>query len=552
MVSRALEARPFATLDCETDPFRAGRHPWPFAWGLYTGSSYSHWWGRGREGEVVQALGKLPQGTIVYAHNAGRFDLHFLLPWIDPMEELFLIHGRIVRCTLRGGVECRDSFPLIPEALDAYKKTPIDYSLMESEVREQHRAEILNYLRDDCVNLYELVEAFRAEHGDALTLPQGALRKWREIQDVPRPRVSPQFDATIRPYYYGGRCQSFARGIERRPFQVWDINSAYPRAMLEEHPYGSDYITLRSLPPARALARSFVRVRARSYGALPLRAPDGSLSFPTDDVVREYHATGHEIAAGLETGTLRIDRVESASVFTETIHFRAFIEHYWERRKAAKRRGDVLENLVCKRSMNSLYGKLAQNPRRRRSHRIADAEGARRLMDDGWRIAGMLGPWWLCDRERDDTWGYLSVHTAASITGWVRARLLRALCAVDDPLYCDTDSIACRRFPDSLPQGSGLGEWELESDCQMGGFAGKKLYAWRLGNGDWKVASKGVRLSAQEILKICRGKTIEYVPDAPTFRTFGEPVFVRRKVQRTGAKTCPPKARKRGAISRGS
>lgn len=539
----------FAVIDAETDPFQHDRQPWPFLWGYFDGERFAHWWGRGREDELVRYLCALPKETIVYAHNGGKFDFHYLTPWLDPDQELFVINGRIVRAYLKNGPQLRDSFALIPESLGSatrgakIEKRKITIAHLESHRRDAHRREIVEYNRADCESLYSLIAAFHEEHGDALTLPQAALRKWREIQEVPRPRSSESFDSTFRKFYFGGRCQTFTQGIVREPFEVWDINSAYPRAMMEDHPYGADRISLRSLPHPRILPRCFVHLRAKSWGALPIREEDGALSFPNDGDARDFYATGHEIIAGLETGSLEIDRIHACHVFTQTINFRPFIEHYWARRVAAKAKGDQLENLISKRTMNGLYGKLAQNPRGRRTHRIADARSVRQLQVEGFEHAGTLGPWLLLSRRKEDAFGFLNVATAASITGWVRAYLLRALCTVGRPLYCDTDSIACARFPRELPRGSGLGEWGLEHCATWGAFAGKKLYAWRIENDDWKIASKGVKLSAAEIVKIARGAAIEWRSEAPTFRLGEVPQFLTRTIRTKGMKQCPPRKR---------
>jgi len=172
-----------AALDCETDPFKRGRVPHPFAWGLQTSESFRTWWGVGREAEVCEAIAQLPQETLIFAHNGGRFDFHYFVPWFDPGESLMLIRGRIARCRI-GGRELRDSWLLIPEPLAATgEKSSIDYAKMEAGEREKHREEITSYLRQDCAALYALIEAFLAEHARLpLTLPTAALARWLELE----------------------------------------------------------------------------------------------------------------------------------------------------------------------------------------------------------------------------------------------------------------------------------------------------------------------------------------------------------------------------------
>lgn len=175
---------PFAAIDCETDPFKRGRIPHPFAWGLQTEESFRCFWGVGREAEICDAIAALPKETLIYAHNGGRFDFHYFVPWFDPGESLMLIRGRIARCTIRGR-ELRDSWLLIPEALAATgQKSSIDYWKMEAGEREKYRDEITDYLRQDCLGLYQLIAAFHGEHGRLpLTLPSAALARWIELEN---------------------------------------------------------------------------------------------------------------------------------------------------------------------------------------------------------------------------------------------------------------------------------------------------------------------------------------------------------------------------------
>jgi hypothetical protein len=329
---------------------------------------------------------------------------------------------------------------------------------------------------------------------------------------------------------------------------VYDINSAYATAMLAPHPFGASRTTRSVLPKRDAdLPRSFVRLVGRSHGALPMRHEDGSLSFPADELPREFFATGHELIAGLETRTLRIERVISCSTFHETVSFAPFIEHYWNERKKAKAKGDRLRDLVAKRTMNGVYGKLAQDPSRRRVYRVAgDAIRSGALEREGFAVLGQLGPWWLYSRPRPAAFGYLNVATAASITGAVRSQLLRAIASAEDPIYCDTDSLACGKLH-GQKIGNGLGEWQLEAEARRGWIAGKKLYAIELqltgkpnaSDRAWKLASKGVQLAPEQIVRVAEGDPIEWASEVPTFRIGKEPVFLTRNVQRTGGSNEP-------------
>ena len=130
MSKKKTKARPIAVIDAETDPFKYGRVPEPFLWGFYNGLEFLHW--ETRE-EMMAYLSD--KEYIVYAHNGGRFDWHYLKGFIPVPSEIMLINGRISKFTI-GRCEFRDSFNMVPVALKAYDKDTINYEIMEKEVRK--------------------------------------------------------------------------------------------------------------------------------------------------------------------------------------------------------------------------------------------------------------------------------------------------------------------------------------------------------------------------------------------------------------------------------
>ncbi len=149
---------------------------------------------------------------------------------------------------------------------------------------------------------------------------------------------------------------------------------------------------------------------------------------------------------------------------------------------------------------------------------------------EGWNFNSMLGKWALVYRPlAEEKQNYYNLATGASITGAQRAEMMEAIINVKDPLYCDTDSIVCRS-KGSLRTGTELGCWKKEADCVSGAIAGKKLYAFLSTMGKYKIASKGVRLTAHEIIKVAKGEEIEAENIAPTFTIQKEPYLMKRKI----------------------
>lgn len=525
---RRSAVEPVGTLDFETDPFLAGRVPKPFACCVYFGKDDFAllWESDSRERfikRVVKYLRKLP-ACVLYAHNGGKFDFHYLIDEADK-QTLQVRNGRLVELRI-GKVLLKDSFPLMPFALEEYRKTPINYALFEKRRRKKHREKISDYLIDDCANLLELVQGFRAIVGPRDTIGSAAFYQMREL-GLEIWHANETHDENFRRFYFGGRVEDFEQGIFKGPIQYLDINSAYPRAMMEEHAHGPDYVLSKRLP--RKLGRQFITLIAESRGSLPIRTPSGELSFPHEE--GEFNATGWEVAAGLATKTLTIKKIIEVWEPQSTICFRDFVETFFAKRANAKATGDKIGALAYKYLLNSGYGKFAQNPRDFKDYFLAPI--GKRVRGYDWELDfGAMSLW---SRPNFKGWGFYDVATAASITGFVRAMLWTAIRSSKGVLYCDTDSILCRAA--KLDMGSALGAWKLEGIASRVAIAGKKLYAveWqkpKKGEPRYKIASKGARLSFREMLDICGGKAIIWRNAAPTF-SLGNPHFIQRKIRAT-------------------
>lgn len=521
------------TLDFETDPFLAGRIPFPFACGIYfSDDRYSIIWDDKNCAEkTASLLRKLPTCTI-YAHNGGKFDFFYLVEFADA-GRIMVRNGRIFEMQI-GRVLLRDSWPLMPFALEEYRKTKIDYRIFERERRNetQNKLKIQHYLFDDCKNLYELVTGFRAILGPKDTIGSAAFYQMRKC-GIEIPSLNESHDEIFRPYFYGGRVQAFKRGIFHERLSYFDVNSAYPFAMLHNHPSGSDYRHSKLLPrnPDR-LGISFLLVEATSQGAFPFRAIDGSLDFPCERGI--FHVTGWEYIAALETNTARIHKILEVWTPHNTINFSDFVLPFYEKRMQAKRDNNLIGYLAYKYLLNSGYGKFAQNPRDFREYCIQPFGAMPNEQSWEWETDYCAISLW--SRSSYDGWGFYDVTTGASITGHQRALLWRGIQNSKRVLYCDTDAIICGAS--TVPVGADLGVWKIEGRINECCIAGKKLYGLRgkTTEGEpWeKISSKGARLSYSEIKSLCSGKIVEWKNPAPTFSATLGAHFLQRNIKSTG------------------
>lgn len=541
------KGKPFVTIDCETDPFKPGRIPAPFIWGVYDGQTefYEEF---ATAAEVAARLSEF-KGT-VYAHNGGKFDYHYMRDDINSDDAIMVIAGRLAQFKI-GDATYRDSMNILVNPLRAFAKEEIDYAKLEPDVRHLHMDEIRRYLRSDCVNLWNTIKDYFDKYGRTLTQAGASMRYWQKNYAVPWTKQTMRQSEDARPYYYGGRVECFASGTGLESFGVVDINSAYPHAMLSNHPLSPEGVSGERLPVLEKMGPQMIRVEGIARGCFPYRNEDGSLFFPHDEkTVREYHITGWELKAALEHDAFKVFRVLDVLTYAQTVNFTDYVDHFYAERQKAKAEGNKAADVFAKLFLNSLYGKFASNPEKYAEYVIASDDSlaawcgkennSLRKSGPPYVVSGAWGDRHLLTRPLpEEKHTYYNVATAASITGYVRSQLFRAISLCSGVLYCDTDSVAARDVS-RLPQGDGLGQWKLEAQCGEWAIAGKKLYAFRKNAGtfqdgdEWKTASKGVRLDASDIVRVARGETIISNPAVPTYTMHRPtPTFIPREIRKT-------------------
>lgn len=524
-----------ATFDIETDPFKFNRIPQPFCCELFDGHTKRQWWGKNCLPEFVAWLKEQPEQYKIYAHNGGKFDFWFLLYLQFLVDPIKIINGRIVEAHI-GEHVLRDSFAIIPVGLAAYEKTEIDYNWFEAENREKHKKEILEYLHDDCVYLYDLVFEFNERFGDKLTIGGTAINELQKHHEIIK--ASESHDRMFRPFYFGGRVQAFETGIIKTDLKYYDVNSMYPNVMSKlNHPKGKNYLRLYGKFSEHfdkngkfkndPLAPYFVHFRGENNGALPMRTKQG-LFFNGE--YGEFFATSHEIQTALKYDLISIDEMIVAHVALDYQNFYDFVSIYSAEKVAAKLEGNKIKELFSKLILNSSYGKFGQNPENFYDYKLIYMDEM--PLDEPWELF-IDGTGYEIWKKPCDTFLYYDVATAASITGAARAMLLDGLMKAERPVYCDTDSIICESLSGVKLDKAELGAWDIEATGTMFACAGKKLYALFDKKGDCvKMASKGAKLMPSDLIKISKGKEILWQNDAPCFKLTGQAQFVQRTIRK--------------------
>jgi DNA polymerase elongation subunit (family B) len=422
----------------------------------------------------------------------------------------------------------RDSSAILPIALADYKKDDLDYHKLEAKVRNKNKPEILKYLQSDCVNLYELVSGFIKEFGPRLTIGSAAMQELQEYHEFDV--LDKTQDTFARAYYYGGRVQCFAKGVNIGRYKVYDVNSMYPSVMKNLlHPIGNE-IEMHGGPVNNNTC--FVGAYGKNHGAFPKRDENGSLRF---DIKEGYFSVSiHEWRKALQLKMFEPFEVKECVDIKRRTTFAAFVDHFFELRGIAKANKDRAHDIFYKLILNSAYGKFAQDPSKYREY-VITANSADVNPGPDWE------PIFLDDTkdgyiiwERPVTFKKLfNTYTAASITGAARSVLMDAISKSTNPMYCDTDSIICDQLSGVTLSDTELGAWKYEGEGTRLAIAGKKMYALFDGEGNCiKEASKGAQITPEEIVKVAAGECILWRSEAPTLGIRGSKFLV-REIKRT-------------------
>lgn len=531
------EKRKLATADCETDPFKEGRLKIePFIWGLkIQGEEFIYF------DSTIEFVNYIKDHNILcYVHNGGKFDFHFLIEYVAKLEPLLMINSRLVKGRI-GKCEIRDSYAILPLPLRDFKKDDFDYNLLEKKNRDipENRAKIIEYLKNDCEYLLELVEAFVNEYGRQITIASAAIKKLQKIENIKIENSGEKFFDDFSHFYFGGRVEAIEPGEYHGEILFLDINSAYPFAMKHAHPIGTNYFTSTNKSPV-IKPHGFYKIKAKSFGAF-CRREKFNLTFDNDGIEREYFTTGHELLAALETKSAIVTEHLIQYVFQETKDFSNYVSHFWNLRKTTAKGSP--ENIFAKLFLNSAYGKFCSNPKKYSNFMLAGADIGDFMLGLDYKVSATYDDTILFEKDlENDEMRFFNVATGASITGFVRAMLLRAIKSVGTPLYCDTDSLIFMGSH-SIPLNDELGNWKIEGEFKQALIAGKKLYGleYKTPFKDkktdkmvyYKTAAKGGKLEFNELKLLLKGHSIEKTPINPVFSFKKAPHFLKKTFKMT-------------------
>jgi DNA polymerase elongation subunit (family B) len=230
---------------------------------------------------------------------------------------------------------------------------------------------------------------------------------------------------------------------------------------------------------------------------------------------------------------LKRPKIKSVHYFAKTINFKPYVDHFFKIKQDAPDGSAARQ--MAKLLLNSAYGRYGIDGSKFLEYIVVAPDKIDEThATTKYRYLCRAANWALMAREVDETrQTYHNVATAASVTGFVRAYLLRAYKKSGGVAYMDTDSLVCKNFVGKV--GVDLGQWKHEFTATRSAFYAKKGYALTNGKKE-KLASKGARLTRAEIFKLARGEQVEYFQAAPTMGIKTGVKFISRKINNTNVK----------------
>lgn len=467
--------------------------------GFYDGETFRHF---GKlEGFFQFLKNNYSVPTKIFAHYGGQYDFLFLLRHAYSKGYkvgTIIPRGSGILCVdIRIGARTfnfYDSSALLAFSLRRLtenfnvetKKGEIDY-----ESIDKITPELLEYLKSDCIGLWQVLDRFYkteiiAEAGPAVTIASQALRVMQTYLKTPLHSLSDEVDGFVRKGYFGGRTEIFRpvfQGIGCQRLRCYDVNSLYPTQMhREEFPNQFRKWTNRMADSALGYYEATVTVPRDTYLPILGTIHNKKLIFPVGTFRGIWSSL--ELRYAEEKGG-KIIRIHRGAEFKNGGRvFKEFVESIYAIREKTDKQS--VDNQVAKLILNSSYGKLAI---RRKKENILSVEHEDDFYDfEPWREIKCEKTTIMLVKQETQLKCFSNVAMGAWVTAAGRIHMHRLMEPIQDSIYyMDTDSIFTSK---RLLSAAGLGALKREYTVKKACFLLPKTYLVE-GKDEKKIVMKG-------------------------------------------------------------
>jgi hypothetical protein len=349
-----------------------------------------------------------------------------------------------------------------------------EVNMTEEAVKEWYRSvpleELIPYNEQDCKILYNAICMFQElllQEGGMLqkTIASCGMMLFRRQflkQDV---RTNEGTNNIARQAYHASRVEV----ISNRCFNAkyFDINSSFPYSMLKPQP-GSLIQSHSGLPDHlfQKTSRSYI-VKANVtvpdcyIPPIPYRADSGRLFFPCGKWTGWF--TDVDFETLIDEGC-KINMIFESKEFEVFYDLADYAQTIYNKRKATE---DPFMKILYKYLLNSVYGKLAERPEKKRMWVNPSIDVLSRLNEENYLRDGVFLEDVILPLQ------HVHVPISARITAFSRKLLYDLLTDSTECYYCDTDGFATT---DDFPTSNELGGLKMEKEIIEGEFYSPKIY----------------------------------------------------------------------------
>jgi len=455
-------------------------------------------------------LTKKHRGVSFTAHFGGNYDFPIILDELDKRKgysiQPVMQGSKMIRITVIDKGMHRwffsDSSALLTFSLaDLTKTFDVGHKKLDLVKKSEHYdadlfalyrkkpERVIEYLKHDCIGLYEVIEKFKEKIGDiggqtGITIASTALKTFSgRYQKTGLYMCDKKTNDEFRQAYFGGRTEIFkmnAPELKDDYYLYYDINSLYPHVM-KEYPYPVSQPTVLKYPSLSVVLES------EGITEADVIAPKGLYAPILPSKIKMGYDTKLMFVLGTYSGMWDNRLLEKAKelgykikpkkswLFESEYIFKDYVDDFYSMK--LKEDKDTPGYLIAKLLLNCLYGKFGQ---RQTSESV--------IKDDSY-MPGISKRDYVFKDYVDFDNGWFRIETEGKgksylpqisihVTAMAQLELYKGIEEILDKgysvFYCDTDSITTDYK--NLKVSKDLGDWKIEKRLLSGMFILPKTY----------------------------------------------------------------------------